>query len=255
METRPLQVDVLAVGPHPDDIELGCGGALVLLRSLGHTFGIADLTDAEMGTRGTPELRRAESARSAETLGASFRANLGLPDGRLLHTKEAEDAVIDLIRAARPSLLFVPYPLDRHPDHTVAGRLVPDAAFRAGFVALKTGRPHHRPLRVLYYLSHWEFQPSFIVDVSAHWETKRAALHAYRSQFFVLDEKGEATSGQEETVVSSPEFMERFETRGRFYGSQIAARYGEPYFQHEAVRVDDPMSQLAGSVERLARRG
>ena len=227
----------------------------MLLRSLGHSVGIADLTDAEMGTRGTPELRRAESANAAEVLGASFRTNLGLPDGRLLHTKEAEDAVIALVRAARPSLLFVPYPLDRHPDHTVAGRLVPDAAFRAGFAALKTDLPHHRPLRVLYYLSHWEFQPSFIVDVSAHWETKRAALHAYRSQFSVPGDSDGPADGQEQTVVSSPEFMERFETRGRFYGSQIAARYGEPYFQHEAVRVDDPMSQLAGSVERLARRG
>ena len=241
-------VDVLAVGPHQDDVEVACGGTIALLRSLGYSVGIADLTAAEMGTRGTPEQRSEEAAEAARLLDVSFRVNLGMPDGMLSHTPEADDAVVRLVRAARPKLLLVPYPEDRHPDHAVAGRMVPEAAFRAGFARLETGQPHHRPLKTLYYMNHWQFEPSFVVDVSDHWKTKLAAIHAYRSQFAVPG----ASENEEQTFVSSPQFLQRIETRARFYGSQIAAEYGEPYFQHDPVRITNPMSQLASSVEQFS---
>jgi len=253
---KPLEIpeeklDVLAIGPHRDDLELSCGGTLVRLRRLGYRVGMADLTAGEMGTRGTAEERAAEAVRAARVMGISYRVNLGLPDGNVQPTAEATDALIRLIRATRPALVLAPHPDEgRHPDHGVAGRLVPDAAFRAGLKKWETGQPHHRPLRVVHYMMHTIFAPTFIVDVSDEWPTKMEALRCYHSQLAV---PGASDKG-EQTYISSPEFLEMIEARGRFYGAQIAATYGEAFFQREVIRIDDPMTLVAASVEGIAGR-
>ncbi len=244
------KLDVLAVAAHRDDVELSCGGTLVRLRGMGYRVGIADLTAGEMGTRGTPEQRRAEADAAAQVMGISYRVNLGLPDGNLQPTSEATDAIIRLIRATRPALLLVPYPEDRHPDHAVAGRMVPEAAFRAGFKKWDTGQPPHRPLAVIYYMCHYEFIPSFVVDVTEQWPTKIAAVRCYASQVAVPG----APTDEDPTYISSPEFFEQLEARGRYFGSKIAARYGEPFFYRGTLRIDDPMMLVAGSVEQFAAR-
>ena len=240
-------LDVLAFGPHPDDIEIGCAGTLVRLRGMGYRVGIVDLTAGEMGTRGTPETRQAECQASARVMDISYRANLGLPDGEIQATPEASEAIARVIRSTRPSLILVPYPEDRHPDHVVAGRMVPEAAFRAGLKKWNAGQPAHRPLAVAYYMLHDTFTPTFVVDVTEQWATKIETLRCYRTQFAVPG----APQDEEPTLISSPEFLERIEARGRYFGSKIAVRYGEPIYFRETLRVDDPMMLVHGSVERF----
>ena len=243
------QLDVLAIGPHRDDLELCCGGTLLRLIQLGYKVGMADLTGGEMGTRGDAAEREREAQCAARMLGIDYRVNLGLPDGKLRDTDDAQDRIIRVIRATRPSLLFAPYPNDgRHPDHSTAGRMIPDAAFRSGFPKWETGQEHHRPLMTVHYMMHQEFEPSFIVDISDQWETKMESVRCYQSQVHVPGVERQ----EEETYISRPEFYDRLEARYRFYGSRIAAKYGEPFWFPGAIRVDDPMSLTQGSIEKFA---
>ena len=242
-------VDVLAFAPHQDDVEISCGGTVASLIAQGYKVAVADLTDANMGTRGTAEQRKQEAAAAGDVLGIEWRVNLGFPDGFIERSRETDEVLVRLLRAARPELIMVPYPEDRHPDHAMTGRIVPEAAFRAGLKKYDTGQLHHRPLRIIYYMTHYDFKPSFITDISDMWETKLRSIEAYRSQFAV---KG-APEDEEGTFISSEHFYKRIEARARYYGSLIAVEFGEPFFQREAVRIDDPMSQTAGSVELLAR--
>ncbi len=242
-------LDVLAISPHRDDVDLCCGGTLVRLVELGYRVGIADLTEGEMGTRGTAEQRAEEAACAARIMGISYRVNLGLPDGNIQPTPEAIDAMIRLIRATRPALVLCPRPDEgRHPDHGTVGRLVPEAAFRAGFRKWETGQSHHRPLRIINYMMHTAFTPTFVVDISEQWEKKIKAIRCYKSQ---LDVPG-ASDSEEQTYISSPQFLDMMEARARYFGSQIAARYGEPFFQQEMMRVDDPMTLVKASVEQFS---
>jgi N-acetylglucosamine malate deacetylase 1 len=240
------RLDVLAFAPHQDDIEVGCAGILIRLRRLGYQVGIADMTASEMGTRGNSETRMAECTAAASAMDIDYRVNLGLPDGSISASPEADDKIIRTIRATRPALVLVPYPEDRHPDHVAAGLIVPAALFRAGLKKWDTGQAHHRPLSVVYYMLHDTFTPSLVVDVTEEWPTKMAALRCYKTQFAVSG----APTDEESTYVSSPEFLERLEARGRYFGSKIAARYGEPLFTREVVRVDDPMTLVNGSIEQ-----
>jgi bacillithiol biosynthesis deacetylase BshB1 len=246
------KLDVLAIGPHRDDIELCCGATLVKLVRLGYRVGIADLTAGEMGTRGTAEEREAEAACAARALGVHYRVNLGLPDANIQPDENAMARVIQLLRATAPTLILAPHPEEgRHPDHGLTGRIVRDAAFRAGLPKWETGQPHHRPLRVIHYMMHSLFIPTFIVDVTEEWEAKEAAIRCYASQ---LNVPGSSTEG-EPTYISSPHFLQTIDARGRYYGAQIAATYGEAFFQPEIMRVEDPMSLALGSVERFAHKG
>ncbi|HQI76803.1 MAG TPA: bacillithiol biosynthesis deacetylase BshB1 [Candidatus Latescibacteria bacterium] len=244
-------LDALAIGPHRDDVELSCGATLVKLRKRGYRVGIADLTAGEMGTRGTAKERAEEARCAARALGITYRVNLGLPDARIEPDAHTMNALIRLIRATRPTLVLAPHPEEgRHPDHGAAGRLVPDAVFRAGLAKWETGQPHHRPLRVIHYMMHSLFLPTFVVDVTEEWDAKMAAIRCYASQLNVPG----ANPGGEPTYISSPHFLGTIEARGRYYGAQIAATYGEAFYQRELMRVEDPMSLALGSVERFAQK-
>jgi len=249
------KLDVLAIAAHRDDIELSCGGTITRLRNLGYAVGIADLTAGEMGTRGSAEERAAEAEAAARVMGISYRVNLGLPDGDIQPTAEANDALIRLIRATRPTMLLAPYPEDRHPDHAMTGRIVPEAAFRAGLRRWDTGQPYHRPLVIIHYMAHYEFVPSFVVDITDQWPTKIEAVRCYRSQVSVPGApKSEPSKGDAPTYISSPEFFGRLEVRARHWGAKIAATYGEAFFYREMLRIDDPMVLASGSIERFAMR-
>ncbi len=255
MSTRPTipeePLDALAIGPHRDDVELSCGATLVKLRKLGYRVGIADLTAGEMGTRGTARERAEEARCAAKALGITYRVNLGLPDARIEPDAHTMDTLIRLIRATRPTLVLAPHPEEgRHPDHGVTGRMVPAAVFRAGLAKWDTGQAHHRPLRVIHYMMHSLFLPTFVVDVTEEWEAKMAAIRCYASQLSVPG----ADPGGEPTYISSPHFLGTIEARGRYYGAQIATTYGEAFYQREIMRVEDPMSLALGSVERFAHR-
>ncbi len=240
MKTVAEPVDILAVGAHPDDVELGCGGALAAFASRGRSFGILDLTRGESGTRGTPEIRAREAAAAAEALGARFRQGLNLGDGGLRTDREAEYEVIEVVRAARPRLVIAPSPADRHPDHARTSRLVTDASFYAGLRALKRGAGAHRPQAVVYYASSYTQQPSFLVDVSECFETKLKAVRCFSSQFYNPD------SEEPETVLSHESFLDGIAARARAYGRLINAAYAEAFVSPRPPTLHDPVAAFAG---------
>ncbi|HEX7707527.1 MAG TPA: bacillithiol biosynthesis deacetylase BshB1 [Thermoanaerobaculia bacterium] len=234
------QVDILFFGAHPDDVELTVGATAAKCVKDGLRIGIVDLTSGEMGTRGTAKTRRREAQNAAKILGSSFRQQLDFGDGNLQTGREQEMQIIEIIRERRPRLVIAPYPEDRHPDHSRAGRVVTDASFYAGLRALETERPAHRPQSVLYYLQHYMVPPTFIVDVSGSWKTKMKAVHAFKSQFH------DPSSKEPLTILSDPKFLEMIEARGRHFGMLIGATYGEAFVSRQPPRVDDLIGAYSG---------
>jgi bacillithiol biosynthesis deacetylase BshB1 len=232
-------IDVIAFGAHPDDVELTCSGTLMKLKDLGYTTGHITLTRGEMGTRGSPELRKQEFERAAAILKVDVAERLDLPDSQLSMAWEYKLRLIETIRKYRPRVVFTPYWESRHPDHLYTSQLVREASFLAGLKNLDTGQPHHRPLRVIYYPERYDFRPSFIVDVTPYFERKLEAIQAYGSQFY--NPELDAT-GAEPTAISQPEFLDLIVQRMRQYGAYIGVEYGEPFYVREAIKIEDPVA-------------
>ncbi len=228
-------IDILAFGAHPDDAELGCGGTLVKLKNLGYRTAIIDLTQGEMSSRGTVEQRQKEASRSAEILKLDWRLNLKLPDGHIENNQPNREQLIERIRQFRPSLILAPYPEDRHPDHVHSSRLIGEAWFYAGVKKILPAIAPHRPFRILYYMAKYEFQPSFVMDISGEYEEKFRSLQAYQSQFYNPEWP------EEQTFISSRWFMESVEFRARHYGWMAGVKYGEPFWIREPMAIDDPI--------------
>lgn len=245
-----MKLDVLAIGAHPDDVELGCGGTLAILARQGRKVGILHLTRGEMGTRGTVEERIAEAQAAAQALGAVTMDFLDCGDGGLRTGVAEEDALIAKLRLWQPELVLGPTPSDRHPDHGRAHRLVEVACFYAGLKNRTPGAgPAHRPAAVFSYMQHDHFTPSFLVDVTAGWEVKMESLRAYRSQLHVGEIAGtEVEKDLPLTKVSTPEFWLAVEGRARHFGEVISAAYAEPFWSRAPLAVADPMSILPGGV-------
>ncbi len=233
-------VDILFFGAHPDDVELCAGGAAAKFVKDGLRIGIVDLTRGEMGTRGTPQTRKRESAAAAKALGATFRESLDFGDGNLRTGREEELQIIEILRVRRPRFVIAPYPDDRHPDHTRTGRIVTEASFYAGLKSLKTEHPAYRPQTVAYYLQNYMFPPSFVVDVSKSWKTKMKAVAAYKSQFF------DPNSKEPNTFISDPKFLEMIEARGKHFGALIGAQYGEAFVTKQPPKIDDVIAAYSG---------
>lgn len=238
-----MKLDVLAIGPHPDDVELSCGGTVALLAEQGRKVGILHLTKGERGTRGTVEEREAEARAAAEALGAVAVDFLDCGDGALRHGEAEEDALIAVLRRWRPEILLAPAEADRHPDHGRGHRLVADGAFYAGLRRRGTGEPH-RPGAVFTYMQHDTFEPSFIVDVTPTWEKKLAALAAYSSQ---LHQPGRERD-EPMTKVASPEYARAVTGRAQHFGLLIGAAYGEPFGSRSPLAVRDVFSLLPGGL-------
>src|SRR6478672_1072914 len=175
-----MPLDLLVFGPHPDDIEIGLGGTIARHTSAGHLVGLVDLTEGELSTNGTLGERRTEAREAARVLGAAFRENLGWPDGGIAETPDMVRAAVETIRRHRPRSIAIPYWDDRHPDHSAASRVLRTAAFRSGLRRYLPDVEPWRPDWVCYYFINDSAPPSFVVDVSAHYDRKRAALDCYR---------------------------------------------------------------------------
>lgn len=252
-----MKLDLLAFGAHPDDIELACGGTLALLAGRGRQVGLVHLTRGELGTRGTPELRRQEAERAAEILGAAAMEILDCGDGFLAGGPEQEDAVIEVLRRYRPEVVLGPPPSDRHPDHARGHSLVEAACFYAGLThrAPNRGEPH-RPGAVFHYMQHDSFEPAFVVDVTAVWEQRQRAIAAYGSQVYpgAQDEKNGQGNGQGEeaeetpTKIASEDFWRSIEGRARHFGNLVGARFGEPFGSRLPLPVQDPLDHVVGGV-------
>lgn len=230
-----MDLDALAFGAHADDAELGCGGTLIKLAAAGHRTGVVALTRGEMASRGSAAVRAREFEDAAALLGLTAHEMLDIPDARIEVSWENKLKLVERIRAYRPRIVFAPYWVDRHPDHEKTSQLVREAFFLAALKKIETGQPPVRPHKLIFYPTHFDFTPSFIVDVSAQHEQKIRAILAYRSQF------GAAAGENPETLISRPAFLDRIESRARQFGAQIGAVQGEPFLVREAIRVDDPV--------------
>ena len=241
MTKKNHSLDILAFGAHPDDVELGCGGTLLKMTGMGYLVGIVDMTEGEMGSRGNREERRQEAQEAARLLGATVRENLHIPDAGISLTDENRRKVIEVIRRYQPVLVFAPYPKDRHPDHVHTANLVSEACFYAGLSKVKVKDSNlkpHRPRRVVFYMMTYEFEPTFVVDISEQFEGKRQAIQAHRSQFFNPGYPGE------ETFISSRAYWEAIEFRARHFGWKAGVQYAEPFWVREWIALDDPVKIL-----------
>jgi bacillithiol biosynthesis deacetylase BshB1 len=228
-------VDLLAIAAHRDDVELTCGGTLAKAVRAGQRVGILDLTQGETGTRGDAATRAAEAERAAAVLGVTLRLNAGLPDAHLHNDEASRGRLVELIRATRPRVVILPFPVGRHPDHRVASELGRDACYLAGLAKYApAGDPPHRPFKVLYALAYREdpVKPSFVVDISDSFDAKMKAIRCYASQF-----DGARAAG--EIHPTGQDLYELIRIQSAHYGSLIRKPYGEPFFTHETMEVVD----------------
>lgn len=233
-------VDILAISAHADDLELACGGTLIRAVDQGQRVGLVDLTRGEMGTRGTPQMRRREAEQARKLLGALFRLQLDFGDGGLRTGRKEELELIRLVRHCRPAVVLAPYPDDRHPDHTRAGRLVTEASFYAGLVKLETGQKAHRPQVVIYFLQNYVPHPSFVVDVTETFERKMRAIGSYKSQFH------NPKSNEPATFIARKSFLAMIEGRARHFGAMIGVDFGEAFVTKQPPRVDELIAAYQG---------
>lgn len=227
-------VDILAIAPHRDDVELTCAGTLIKAVSLGRTTAVIDLTAGELGTRGSAELRGEEASRAASVMGLGARENLGLPDGGIVNTPDTRARLAAAIRRFRPSVVIAPSLRGKHPDHTVSAQLIRDACFVAGLAKVEPGIPVHRPRKIVHCLAYREdyVKPTFVVDISETFEKKLEAVMCYASQFDGATQAGEV-------LPNGEQLYDIIRHQAAHYGSLIRTRYGEPFFTTETMRVDD----------------
>ena len=252
-EAADFRADVLAIAAHRDDVEQTCGGTLLKMAERGYRTGILDLTQGEMGTRGTAEDRAREAAEAARILRVSWREALDLPDGRVENTWENRLKVVRVLRELRPRVLLLPYWEGRHPDHYTASALGYEAAFLSGLAKLplssqpsalsdhsQPSRPAdadspHRPFKIIYASLYRDVRPSFVVDISEQFEARFTSLMAYKSQF----SDQQAGTG---IFPARAEIRARVESMARFYGLLGGVTYAEPFVQKEVGLVDDVMA-------------
>jgi len=238
MPTLPL--DILAIAAHRDDVEQTCGGTLLKMAQQGHRTGILDLTQGEMGTRGTAEDRAREAADAARILRASWRLALDIPDGRVENTWENKLKVARVLREQRPRVVILPYWQGRHPDHYTASVLGYEACFVAGLAKLVIAKqglsddplPPHRPFKIIYATLYYDVRPTFVVDITDQFETRFQSLMAYKTQF------SDQEAGKD-LFPAQAEIRSRIEAMARSYGMLGGVGYAEPFLQKEVGLVED----------------
>jgi bacillithiol biosynthesis deacetylase BshB1 len=232
-----MKLDILALGAHPDDVEMSAAGTLLAAAAAGKTIGIVDLTRGELGTRGTPETRASEAAAASKILDLSVRENLELADGFFRNDREHQLPLIAALRRYQPDVVLCNAITDRHPDHGRAAQLAVDACFLSGLRMIETldehGQPQAvwRPKNVYHYIQDRMIPPAFVVDITAYWPGKWASIQAYNTQFFNPDLQAP------QTYLSSPEFGRFMEARAREFGHMIGVEYGEGYTVARPVGV------------------
>ncbi len=239
-----IELDVLAVAAHPDDVELSAGGTLIRLAAMGYKTGILDLTRGEAGTRGTPELRAQEAAAAAQLMGATVRENLDLGDAHLQSDDASRTKLVRVLRRLRPRIIFTQHQDDPHPDHAHTARLVREAAHLSGLAKFdaEAAQARWRPSCVAYFLFPRTLPPTFIVDISDTWQRKWEAIRAHASQFY------NPQSSEPQSRVSTAQFLAEIEARDRYWGAMIGVKYGEPFYVREALNVADPVALLTRSM-------
>ena len=232
------KIDILAIGVHPDDIELGCGGTIVKHIDLGFTVGAIDLTQGELGTRGSAEIRLKEAEASKKLMGLKFRENLGFEDGFVTTDNKASQLEIVIrIRKYQPDIVLCNAIDDRHPDHPRSSSLVATACFLAGLTKIKTEfdgvvQSAFRPKQVLHYIQWKPIKPDFVIDITGYMDAKLATVKAYRSQFY------DPTSSEPETLISSKQFLDSVSYRASDLGRLIGVEYAEGFTSDKLIGLD-----------------
>lgn len=235
-------VDILTIAAHPDDIELTCGGTLIKMVDKGYSVGILDLTQGELGTRGTPEIRAKEAEAATAVIGARFRERLDLGDSRLTASIENRMAVAEAIRSARPRTVVLPYWEARHPDHYTAAALGYEACYASGLKQLPVRGEPHRPKKILYASMYWEVKPSFLVDITPYFSQKLDAINCFASQF--AGDLRDIT----ELYPAWGKLIDRITTQCKYFGHLMGVEYAEPFVVKEAMAVDDIVDMPVVSV-------
>jgi bacillithiol biosynthesis deacetylase BshB1 len=230
------KLDILAFGAHPDDVELGCGGSLIAAVAEGKKVGIIDLTEGELGTRGTAPVRLKEASLAGEIIGATIRENLGMKDGFFVNDQAHQMAIIEIIRKYQPDIILCNAPEDRHPDHGRAAKLIADAAFLSGLVKIQTtlngvAQAAWRPTQVFHYIQSRNLTSNFVVDISAHMDKKMESILAHASQFY------NPNSNEPNTFISSNSFLEFIKGRAKELGQQIGVQYAEGFISEKMIGI------------------
>ena len=239
-----MEIDILAVFAHPDDVELSVGGTLLKMKHLGYRTGALDVTQGEMGTRGTVEGRAQEALDAAEILKLDLRENLGLRDGHVFCDDESRTRMVRVLRRLKPRLILTHQIDDPHPDHDHIAHLVRESARLASMKRYdeETGEEKIPVPMVAHNIFSRRLPPSFIVDISGFLEEKMQAIRAHTSQFY------DPKSTEPETRLTSKSFLDELEGRSRFFGGLIGTEAGEPFYVREALNIDDPVALLTRSM-------
>jgi bacillithiol biosynthesis deacetylase BshB1 len=234
-----MKLDVLAIGSHPDDVELGCSGTLIKEIKRGKKVGIIDLTQGELGTRGTVETRYQEAADAARIMGVAARENLKMRDGFFKNDEEHQMQLIKILRKYRPEVVIGNILEDRHPDHGKGGWLIYDACFFSGLRQVKTigedgaEQEKWRPKMLLHYIQDRFYEPDFIIDISDEWEQRMEAIKAYKTQFY------DPASKEPQSYLSNPEFIEALAARARLLGKRIGVKYAEGFISKKSIGINN----------------
>ena len=234
-----MKLDILAIGVHPDDVELGCSGTILNEIKVGKKVGILDLTQGELGTRGTIETRYSEAAAAAKVLGVHMRDNLKMRDGFFRNDEEHKMQLIQAIRTYQPEIVIANILDDRHPDHGRAGHLIADACFLSGLVKIATidahGNPQARwrPKYVLHYMQDWYHEPDILIDISDVFEQRMKSIEVYSTQFF----SNGSDDKEPQTYISSPDFLDSVIARARMLGKRIGVKYAEGFVSEKKIGI------------------
>jgi len=235
-------VDVLTIAAHSDDIELTCAGTLIKMIDKGYSVGILDLTQGEMGTRGTPEIRAKEAEAARAMIGARFRVRMNLGDSRLTASVENRTALAEQIRMARPKTVILPYWEGRHPDHYTASTLGYEACYAAGLKQFAAKGKPHRPKKILYASMYWDVRPSFLVDITPYFGRKLEAVNCFASQF-----SGDLRDITE-LYPAWGKLIDRITTQCKYFGHLMGVEYAEPFIVKEVMAVEDIVNMPVVSV-------
>ena len=239
-----MKLDLLAIAPHPDDVELTCGGTLLKAAEQGYRTGILDLTAGEMGTRGTPETRLKEAAKAAKILRVAHRENLRLPDSNVEVTRETKLALAQRIRALQPHTVILPYWEGRHPDHYTSAKLGFEACFLAGLRQLPIEGEAFRPFKILYSTVYYrDVRPTFVVDISPFYERRYEAILAYHSQF-----SPRKKDKKSKVDIPLDRLHKEVNLIARYYGQMAGVEYAEPFLVKEVMQVEDVVKMPVRSI-------
>jgi bacillithiol biosynthesis deacetylase BshB1 len=243
-----VNLDLLAIAAHPDDVELTCGGTMLKMARLGYKTGILDLTAGEMGTRGTPEIRAREAAKAAKLLRASWRGTLGVPDSDVQPSRQHKLKLASVIRELRPKTVIIPYWEARHPDHYHASTLAYEGCFLAGLKQLPLEGEPFRPFKILYATSFAEVRPTFVVDITPEYEQRRKAILAFSSQFIPPKRQSRRQFKKTSVFLAIDRLEFHMNQIARQYGEAIGVQYGEPFLVKELMQVRDVIQMDVRSI-------